>query len=109
MIAYCGIDCSQCKSYLATRSGKYEDLEKVARRLAEVYQEEVKPEYVICDGCRTGQRHSFFCTHSCKMRRCCIGNGYHSCIECPDFSCKELQFELDNNPEAIENLKKMTR
>ena len=109
MIAYCGIDCSKCGSYLATQSGKHEELEKVAVRLAKLYQAEVKPEYVICDGCRTGGRHSYFCSNTCKMRGCCIERGFYFCIECKDFPCKELQSELKNNPEAENNLKKLAR
>ena len=109
MIAYCGINCSKCDSYLATQSGNQEDLKKVANKLSKLYLAEVKPEYVICDGCKTGERHSFFCTNSCKMRKCCIEKGCYSCIECSDFPCKELQFELDNNPEAKDNLEKLKR
>ena len=109
MIAYCGIECSKCDSYRATRSGNYEELVKVAEKLSKLYGAEVKPEYVICDGCKNEERHSFFCTNSCKMRKCCIEKGFNSCIECSDFPCKELQFELDNNPEAKDNLEKLKR
>jgi hypothetical protein len=109
MIAYCGIDCSKCGSYLATQSGKYEELEKAAARLAKIYHAEVKPEYVICDGCRTGERRSNFCQNSCKMRKCCIEKGYYSCIECSYIPCEELQSELKNNPEAKENLENLKR
>jgi hypothetical protein len=45
-------------------------------------------------------------THA-KMRKCCIENNYNSCIECNDYPCKELQFELDHNPEAGKNLEKL--
>ena len=55
MIAYCGIDCSKCDSYLATQPGNHEELETVAKKLSELYHTEVKPEYVICDGCRVGK------------------------------------------------------
>ena len=109
MIAYCGIDCAKCDCYLATQSGNYEEIVKVAKKLAQRYHADVKPEYVICDGCKVGERHSFYCTNSCKMRKCCIGKAYHSCIECADFPCKELQFELDNNPGAMDNLKRLKR
>jgi len=109
MIAYCGINCLKCESYLATQSGNPEELVKVAKKLSKLYRADVKPEYVICDGCRTGERHSFFCTNSCKMRRCCIEQGFISCIECSYFPCKELQFEFDNNPEAKDNLDKFNR
>jgi len=109
MIAYCGIDCSKCDSYLATQSGNDEELVKVSKKLSKLYRADVKPEYVICDGCRVGERHSFYCINSCKMRKCCIENKYNSCIDCTDFPCKELQFELDNNPEAKDTLKKLKR
>ena len=107
MIAYCGIDCSKCKSYIATQSGKSEELEKVANELEKIYRAEVKPEYVICDGCKIDKRHSFFCTNRCKMRHCCIDKDYNSCIECSDFPCNELELEIKNKPEARENLEKM--
>ena len=106
MIAFCGIDCSKCKSYLATKSGKPEELEKVAEELAQIYNAEVKPEYVICDGCRVDKRHSYFCTNTCKMRKCCIEKNYDSCFECEEYPCTELKSELNNNPEARENLEK---
>ncbi len=107
MIAYCGINCLKCKSYIATQSGNPEELATVAAKLSDLYKAEVKPEYVICDGCRVDKRHSYFCTNSCKMRKCCIERNYNSCIECGDFPCTELQFELSNNPEAIKNLEKL--
>ncbi len=106
MIAYCGIDCSKCKSYIATQSGKSEELEIVAKKLQKVYRAQVKPEYVICDGCKANKRHSFYCTNTCKMRKGCIDKNSNSCIECSDFPCRELEFELTNNPEARENLEK---
>jgi hypothetical protein len=107
MIAYCGIDCSKCRSYIATLSGNPEELAKVAKRLEKIYCAEVKPEYVICDGCKADKRHSYFCSNKCKMRQCCIDKHYNSCIECPDFPCSELEFELKNTPEARKNLEKL--
>ena len=109
MIAYCGINCLKCKSYIATQSGNAEELAKVVAELSVRYQADVKPEYVICDGCKVDKWHSYFCRNSCKMRKCCIEKGYNSCIECADYPCKELQFELDNNPEAKENLENLKR
>ncbi|WP_092208375.1 DUF3795 domain-containing protein [Desulfoluna spongiiphila] len=107
MIAYCGIDCSKCKSYIATQSGKRGELEKVARNLAQIYHAEVKPEYVVCDGCKADKRHSYFCSNRCNMRPCCMDRNYTSCIECSDFPCAELELEIRNKPEAWENLEKM--
>lgn len=107
MIAYCGIDCSKCPSYIATQSGSREELEKVAEQLAKRYRTEVKPEYVICDGCKANKRISYFCANLCKMKPCCLEKGYNSCIECSDCPCKELQAELDFSSEAKSNLEKL--
>lgn len=107
MIAYCGIDCLTCPSYIATQSGSREELARVAEELARRYRTEVKPEYVVCDGCKAGKRHSYFCDNLCKMRKCCIEKQYDSCIECSDFPCKELRFELDHSPDAEKNLAKL--
>ena len=107
MIAFCGIDCSKCKSYIATQSGSEKELETVAKRLEKIYRAEVKPEYVICDGCKADKRHSYYCSSKCKMRQCCIDKNYNSCIECFDFPCHELELELNINPDARKNLEKL--
>jgi hypothetical protein len=56
MIAFCGIDCSKCKSYIATQSGNPEELTNLAKRLEKIYRTEVKSEYVICDGCKADKK-----------------------------------------------------
>lgn len=109
MIAYCGAECSKCDSYLATQTGKPEELIRVAENLSKLYHTEVKPEFVICDGCKTDGRHAYFCGNLCKMRKCCLSQGFSSCIECTDYPCKELQAELDIIPGARENLEKLKK
>jgi len=109
MIAYCGLDCSACDGYIATQSGNEEELKKVSEKWSKQFQADIKPEHVICDGCRTGERQSFYCTNLCKMRKCFNEKGYNSCIECTNFACKDLKFVLDDAPEARENLEKLKR
>ncbi|HPO63155.1 MAG TPA: DUF3795 domain-containing protein [Candidatus Kapabacteria bacterium] len=109
MISYCGIECLECESYLATQSEKYEELERVAKKLSELYHTEVKAEFIICDGCREDARHSFFCSNLCKMRKCCNEKEIYSCIDCSDFPCTELQQELNHVPNAMENLLKIKK
>ena len=109
MIAYCGIDCSKCDSYLATQSGSDEELAKIADKLSKLYHAEVRPEYVVCDGCKEGARHSYFCSNMCAMRKCCVEKHYETCIECGDFPCADLQAELDHVPDARSNLEKLRK
>ena len=109
MIAYCGIDCSTCESRLATQSGSDEELAKIADKLSKLYHAEVKPEYVVCDGCKEGERHSYFCSNMCAMRKCCVEKHYETCIECGDFPCTDLQAVLDHVPDARSNLEKLRK
>jgi len=109
MIAYCGLDCSKCIGYLATLSGDGDELKKVAEIWSKQFKADVKPEHVICDGCRAGKRKSYHCSNLCNTNKCCTEKGYDYCIECSDFACKDMEFILNNAPEAKENLEKVKR
>ncbi len=109
MIAYCGLDCSKCIGYLATQSGDKDQITEVAKKWSKQFKADVKPEHVICDGCKSEKRKSFHCTNLCNIRKCCIERKYDSCIECNEFACSHLAFILNNAPEAKENLTNLKR
>ncbi|MBN1517152.1 DUF3795 domain-containing protein [Candidatus Sumerlaeota bacterium] len=109
MIAYCGLDCSKCDGYLATQSGEQEKLQEVAEKWSKQFNVELKPEHVICDGCKANKRQCIHCATSCTIRKCCIEKELNSCIECDDFACEDLRFIIDHVPEAKENLEKLSR
>lgn len=107
MIAYCGIDCSKCDGYLATQSGDEKKIQAVADLWSSRHNADVKPEHVICDGCKAGGRKSFHCENSCTIRQCCLKKKIMGCMECEDFPCEDETFILDNVPDARENLEKI--
>jgi HEAT repeat protein len=109
MIAYCGLDCSKCEGYLATQANDAQQIAEVAENWSVKFNADVKPEHVICDGCKDDGRKSFYCGKLCKIRKCCIDKKYGSCIECSDFVCSDLEFVLDNSFEAIDNLGSMIK
>jgi hypothetical protein len=109
MIAYCGLDCSKCEGYLATQSNDNKRLAEVAKKWSEQFHADVKPEHVICDGCKAEKRKSFHCANLCKIRKCCIEKKYDSCIECGNFACSDLEFVLSSASEAKNNLEKLKR
>ena len=109
MIAYCGLDCSKCIGYLATRSGDPERLAAVAKEWSKQFHADVRPEHVICDGCKAEKRKSYHCANLCNIRKCCTGKGYDSCIECGDYACSDVSFVLDSVPEARGNLENLQK
>jgi hypothetical protein len=107
MIAYCGLDCSKCEGYLATQANDARQIAEVARKWSAQFHADVKPEHVICDGCKADGRKSFHCANLCKIRKCCVNKKYGTCIECSDFACGDVTFVLDNAPDARKNLAKL--
>lgn len=104
MIAYCGIDCSKCEGYLATLSGKDEELIKVAKLWSKQFKTDVTKEQVICDGCKANKRRSYHCQNTCEIRPCCKAKNLDSCIKCDNFPCADECFILQQVPEAKKNL-----
>lgn len=107
MIAYCGLDCSECEAYLATQANSDEQLAAVAAKWSKMFGESMAPAHIICDGCRAIARRSFYCENLCEIRKCCIGKQHEYCIECADFSCDKVEVIVGHNPQARENLEKL--
>lgn len=99
MTAYCGITCSECPAFLATRNDDTEGL----KRVAEMWSSddlEIKPDDIICDGCLTGHtRYAVFCS-DCAARACAIDKGLENCGHCDDYPCDNLTRVFEMVPEA---------
>jgi hypothetical protein len=109
MIAYCGLDCSKCIGYLATQANDARQIADVAGKWSKQFHADIKPEHVICDGCKADKRKSFHCANLCEIRKCCAGKKYETCVECGKFPCSDVKFVIDNSPEAKANLDKLRK
>lgn len=90
MIAYCGLDCSECPAYIAKRT---EDKELRARTAAKWSSPSfpVAPEDISCDGCKVEDGHRFKWCESCDIRNCASERQVRTCAHCPDYTCGKLQ------------------
>lgn len=104
MIAHCGLDCSKCEGYIATQADDMEALARGAAQWSAQFDANVRPEDVICDGCRTEGRKSAHCGSMCEIRKCCLQKQFASCIECREFPCEDEEFVLRHAPHARDNL-----
>lgn len=109
MIAYCGLDCSKCISFIATQSGSQEKIEECAKKWSVQYKKELKPEHVICDGCKASGRKSYYCGNLCEINKCAINKKVDTCAECRSYPCPKLSPVLDNAPEAKANLEQIRK
>lgn len=109
MIAYCGLVCSACPTFLATKNDDDVAREKTVALYAEKFEFDLKPEDINCDGCTSvAGRLIGFC-QACEIRHCCSGRGLDNCALCDEQPCENLvkfhQFSADAKAgfEALKN------
>ncbi len=92
ILAYCGLDCSECEAYVATQKNDRAELEAVAKKWAAQYGgKEMGADVCLCDGCSSGKRVSTAHAATCGIRVCASKRGVETCAHCPDYGCATLQ------------------
>lgn len=104
MIAYCGIDCTECPAYLATVNNDDDQRRTVAENWSRDYNSDVRPEHINCEGCLPGQSIYFSHCTVCEIRACGKGRGVHNCAHCDDFACEKLERFFELVPDARNRL-----
>jgi hypothetical protein len=103
MIAYCGLVCSTCPLFVATRANDEKEARRVAALLKREYGIDAAAGDIQCDGCVGGGRLYVNCAR-CEIRPCAIGRGVSSCGACPDFPCMKIEAFLKAEPAARDAL-----
>ena len=102
LIAYCGIDCSECPAYLATQSGDKKEIRRVAKEWS-TDSMSFTPEEIRCNGCNQEGQVFSWCDQ-CPIRICCRDKSYENCAHCDDYVCDNLKMTFEKTPEAKERL-----
>lgn len=102
MIAYCGIVCSECDSYRATKANDLEALERLAKRAREEQGiADATADAVRCEGClpETGRKISYCAT--CEIRACGAARKLANCGRCGEYAaCGKIKAFFEMAPEA---------
>jgi len=108
IIACCGLDCSQCGAYIATKNNDDSKRAEVAAQWSAMYKTELKPEDINCNGCLSeGQKFSY--CNVCEIRKCCVGKEIENCAGCEMYTCGKLEDFFKLAPDArtaLDNLRK---
>ena len=104
IVAYCGIICSDCPTFKATKMDDDAERRRVAKLWTKQYGKEFKMEDINCDGCLTrGQRVFSYC-NICEIRKCAREKNVENCAYCEDYACKKLSKLFDEFKPAKEVL-----
>jgi len=105
MTACCGLICTECPAYIATRKN---DTEKLKACALEWYGLEDDASFCLCDGCLSDGRKNQWCAE-CGIRTCAEARGMVNCAHCADYACEKLEGFFGDVPEARESLERIRK
>ncbi|MEW5723480.1 MAG: DUF3795 domain-containing protein [Thermodesulfobacteriota bacterium] len=104
-IAYCGLPCHDCEAFLMKTHYDRPKAAEVAGRWSKVLKMDLKPEDIVCEGCRADSGVQFRHCASCKIRKCAQERSITVCAHCDEYVCDKLKkFYAQMTPEAKERL-----
>src|SRR4030067_270869 len=106
MIAFCGINCAKCPTFLATKANDDTKRIKTAKQWSLKYEKhkDLKPEEINCDGCLTENGNLFKTCRVCPVRACGIERQVTNCAYCEEYPCQKLEGTFNIVPESKKKL-----
>jgi hypothetical protein len=109
MIAYCGLVCSECPTFIATKHDDDVAREKTAAYYAEKFGFNLLPEEINCDGCLSeGGKLIGYC-RSCEIRTCARAKSMANCAVCEEQPCEKLTKFHEFSPVAKKSFDALVR
>lgn len=109
IIGFCGLVCSECPAFLATKNDDDEERERIAKEWSKEYKHAFAVEDINCDGCTAIEgKHIGYC-NMCEVRTCGIEKNVKNCAYCEDYGCETLTKFFDMAPnvrELLEDIRK---
>lgn len=90
IIGYCGLLCTECPAYLATQMNDDELRRETAEKWSVLYDSDIKPESINCDGCTTEGAKFHHCSQ-CEIRACGLARGVKNCGHCDEYPCAKIE------------------
>ena len=102
-LAACGLICSECPAFIATKKNDTHLREKTALEWSETHQAQIKAEDIRCLGCSNEEVLFSYC-YECNIRACCHEKGLSNCAKCFDYPCNHVEEFFQFVPETQETL-----
>ena len=104
MISCCGLVCSQCGAFIATRDDDDARRAEVAQQWSTQYNVDIKPEDINCKGCLSDIEPIFGHCRVCEIRKCAKDNAVVNCAHCDEYSCEKLDKFFQMVPDTKKRL-----
>jgi hypothetical protein len=100
IVAYCGIACSECPAYKATKNNDNKARARVAEEWSKQFQHNFKAEDINCTGCLAAGDVQFGYCSMCEIRKCGSDRRISNCAYCVEYPCGRLSDFLAKVPDA---------
>jgi hypothetical protein len=106
MTAYCGMNCTKCECYQATKENDDNLRAKVAEKWSKNYNSDIKPIQINCTGCKA-EGAKFYFTGVCPLRKCNMEKNTPNCAGCSQYRCETLNNFIAKAPAVGKALEKL--
>ena len=103
-VAYCGIVCSECPTFLATQADDDSQRAEVAKQWSKLFNMEIQPKDINCDGCLSNSGKLFGHCQVCQIRNCAQEKDMANCAHCGEYACDKLSGIFSFMPDAKKTL-----
>lgn len=107
MISVCGLVCTTCPAFEATRDNDDAKRKATAEEWSKAFGNAIKPEDINCLGCLTTKGKVLSYCQVCEIRKCGMGKGVKNCAYCADYACDKLLKFFERAPQAKQNLEEV--
>lgn len=107
IVAYCGLNCTECGAYQATLANDDAKRKEVAEQWSQVYHLELKLADINCTGCLSVGKNIFSHCKVCEIRLCGLQKKVVNCAHCGEFVCEKLENFFKMAPYLRERLNEL--
>lgn len=107
MISVCGLLCSECGAFIATKNDDDEKRMEVAQLWYKEFKVDIKPEEINCTGCLSDSEPLFKHCKVCEVRKCGKEKNIENCAYCDQYACEKLEKIFQMVPETKKRLDKI--
>ena len=100
IVAACGLTCSECPAFIATRKNDDALRAETAEKWSKMFHADIKSADINCDGCPGDSPRLFSYCAVCEIRKCARAKKFATCAACPEYPCEKLEKFLAQAPEA---------
>lgn len=95
----CGLTCSDCDAYQATKANDAARFESIAAKWRADYNNPaIEAASVWCNGCLSLRDRRCGHTDECRIRACGLEHGIANCAKCPEYGCEKIENFLSYVP-----------